>query len=70
MKWQSFVLLALLIGFLLLANSLIMHISPSEMGNVILLIALIFFIEQSERRIIERLDRIEALIHVKVGDNV
>jgi hypothetical protein len=70
MKWKSLVLLIVLIGFLLLANSLIMHLSPSEMGDLIVLIAVGFYIEQAERRITERLDRIEALIRAKVGDNV
>jgi hypothetical protein len=70
MKWKSIVLLILLIGFLLLANSLILHISPNELGDLIVLVALGFYIEQSERRLTERLDRIEALIRANVGDKL
>jgi hypothetical protein len=70
MRWKSTAFLILLIAVLLVANSWFIHISTNELGDLILLIALGFYIEQSERRLTERLDRIEALIRDKVGNNI
>ena len=69
MKIRWFVPPILVLGFVLFGRI----VSPEHMetwGTVAMFIAVVFFIEQSERRIIERLDRIEALTRAKTRDDV
>ncbi|HME33759.1 MAG TPA: hypothetical protein VKF84_00880 [Candidatus Sulfotelmatobacter sp.] len=70
MKWRWFVLVTFLVGSLIVACLVWAGNVSNWNGVVLLLIAVIFFIEQAERNIIERLDRIEKLIRAKAGNEV
>jgi hypothetical protein len=66
MKWRWLVLSILILGLLLFARFAAEHTAlAGSWERVILFLGLIFIIEQTERRIIERLDRLEALIRNK-----
>jgi hypothetical protein len=74
MKMRWLVLPILVLGFLLFIHFVLSeHISPDESlkGEIfVIFISLMFIQEQSERRVMERLDRIEAQMRPKGGNEV